>query len=774
MKKRGLAILLALCMLLSACGKGEQNATNLAGGNSDSTGTELTGEMPDAEGCIEMLYDVYAKALPDVDEALEPYLPEGGSYFLEYCEWVGDTVYRLVQLRESHGYTDGYCLQRLKAPYEKWECQAVSLGDWIEGVDCGVTKASVSKDGKVQLILHDWIQEPEMSFYWAEWTDEGPQPDSVTKIEGSYMNQNLAYAGKDWYIDSNRRSYMFYNTEYKYYDAEFNTLEYGENEMRGLFYQILETDEKTYVCGSGAMKGFKIWDAESGKEVFSTEEVTMFSGDLVIWNSAEESYLCSTGGSDSIYKFSMKEGTIEQVVSLFREGYSMEWLYGGAIGENGEFSLLTVYDGDLSFMEIKEAQIDVSKQQLELALGYADPFLKKTVVEFNKQSANYQVVLRVPAPEDDWEDFQNRLMAEFSHGEGPDLLGGSMLDIQNQASQGYLKDLTELFKEDRSRIWETAWQSTELDGKVYAVPYACDILTLVSREEFVGERTNWNLDELLQCYQDSSCQILMLDPYWYWDTSRGESVVECLTTYVQSQGGMIDWEKGVSHLNEQKMVDFLELVKNNLYTGFEDQDVLAYAKGEVLIMPKYINSVEAILESEAFCQGQAAYIGFPVGDGDSGSVLLCDMIGVNQACECEEGVNEFLSYLISEEVQKKIAEKAGGKEALFANNNPGFPVDRQAFDIVCKYAKKGNWVDPYVEQIKAIGGFEYLLEAVSEESVEKFRKVFETARPASNTHGIVRSIVMEESAPYFDGSKSAQEVCDAMHNRVQLYLDEIK
>lgn len=62
---------------------------------------------------------------------------------------------------------------------------------------------------------------------------------------------------------------------------------------------------------------------------------------------------------------------------------------------------------------------------------------------------------------------------------------------------------------------------------------------------------------------------------------------------------------------------------------------------------------------------------------------------------------------------------------------------------------------------------------VLEKQREQINFLLENARPAFEL-GELETILQEELAPYFDGTRTAQETAGILNSRVQLYLDERK
>ena len=757
MKSKGIAVILLLCMLLSACGSSQQTGEST---DTDSAEESVSASVTSATDEVE---EIVWKDIPDVDEALQEYLPENGSYKEILWDMAGDTVYRFVRLLAEEGWTEGYCLQKLVNPYEKWECQAVGLTDWIEGVQCYVEEASLTKDGNLQLLLSDTERE---NFYWAEWTEEGPYTVLPTKIEGSLLNADfLSSNGKKWYIDSDRCSYLYLNSEFQFYDADFTSKTYGSQDMRGMFYQVTQTNDGTYVCGNDMGYRFTIWDAETGATVFSAKEAgAMESEGRVIFASSEEVYLCNTS---SLLRFSLKDGSREILQGFENEGYLLSYVYAGTIRDDGTVVLLAKSNAETMLLEIPEKPEMNLKQELEFAISYTpSPFLRELVADFNRQNTEYNVTLRFPEADEDWNDFRSRITAEIGSGGGPDIIDDNMLDIGEAVRKGYLKDMTDACVQEKDRIWEAAWATGEVNGKNYMIPYSCRLWTLVSSEELVVRQETWNLTQLEQCLNDSGCSAAL------GGINTGELGPEAVFYYLgifsKSDCGLIDWENGISHLNDQNAVKLMEFVKQHMDTGEMEEQGERIAEGEIPVVLTDIYDISTLQLVAALFHDKEIYIGFPVEQGEKGSFLSCDGVMVNQASQKEAGINEFVSYLLSPKTQQKIAAKACEGMAGI-----GLAVDKEALELFCEYALEGRYVDDYVTLVNTYNGFEYESMVLIRESVEKFRNAFESAGPMPDTE-MLYSIIAEEAPAYFSGSRTAGEVCDVIHNRVQLYLNELQ
>ncbi|MBR1853826.1 MAG: extracellular solute-binding protein [Lachnospiraceae bacterium] len=760
MKSKGFAILLSLCMSLGACSRGNQGIANHSLKSTDAYETQLGNGNSDEMSLTNQNMRIFEKSMPDADAALQEYLPEGGSAVEVFWDMQGDTVYRFVRLLAQEGWTEGYCLQSLEPFYEKWECRTIGLTDWSEdGTQHYVREASFDRDGRLHFLLDDFEGE---NYFWAEWTKENGFEVPDVKIQGSLVNADMLLYDKNWYIDSEQRSFLYLNQELKYYNADFTAVEYGNNAMQGWFWQILDTDGGAYVCGDDGGGHFTIWDVFTGEQLFSSNEFgSMHPDGKVIYISEEEAYLCNP---TTLSRFSISDGTGEIVLGFDREGYPISRVYGGTIREDGTLVVLAASNEEMRLLEIPKEPVMGDKEELEVAMLYASPFFQALVVDFNKANANYQVVLRLPETNEDWDDFRNRMMAEISNGGGPDLLDGAMLNVKEAAHKEYLMDMTDFCMQHKESIWDAAWLTGEVDGGNYMVPYKCRLWTLVAGEKLVGQSDTWNLKQMEECIGSADCSAVLgsLDQ----EVLEQESTFYYMGVLGQSRGGFIDWENGISYLNDPQAIRLMEMLKQRPYEGRTEGYGAAIAEGEIPAVMAVVRGIESLQLLAALFQDEEVYIGFPAEAREPNSFLSCDGFVVNRAGAHLEGAQDFLFYLLSEQVQQKIVKKSG--EGMLAD---GLPVDKEALDFFCEYALEGKYVDPDVTWLNSFYGYEYESMALTEENVNRFRNAFENAGAMPDT-GDVYSIIGDEAPAYFVGNKSAQEVADIINNRVQLYLDE--
>lgn len=259
--------------------------------------------------------------------------------------------------------------------------------------------------------------------------------------------------------------------------------------------------------------------------------------------------------------------------------------------------------------------------------------------------------------------------------------------------------------------------------------------------------------------------------------ARTES--QWLFWYLVGHSGLIDWESGKSDFNSSKAVECLEFSKEYGTPVEELTDVSweavleAYGNvihGKTLADTGYIMGLiqQGGDRLEAEFQGKEVYIGYPVDDypAQYGNELGCSTLVVNQACEYPEGAVAFIRYLLDTEMQKECA-----KWDQYLGSIYSFPVDREALEYVFQYTR-----DHREEVLPSIvyedTEYEYENGVPGEEALEKIYHALMGAKPEIHNVEPVQNIIFEEASAYFNGDKTAEEVCGNIQNRVQLYLDE--
>lgn len=772
MRRKSIVLAALLSLLLCSCGT-KQTTEQV------ETGIQ---ETQQEEEDAEKVYELSDITVPDADEALGELLPEEGKRYVLAEGLAGGRIYRLTQIFPEADKLNNaeYCVQILESPYTEWVTYSVDTTTYAQEASCYVREACVAADGTIKFLFKTGGSD-----HVGQWSEENgfsamELPEEIDLDEVFYNHMFPV-----WYYDEEEGLFFLNEEIVLRYDENGEKQSTALTKTGGLVFEIEENpfSGKLYFMGTSAETwsvsedglridtgGFSIWTADSEEVVFAARDSSGSSLDVanstlnglegcVTFVSDTEGYI---GTHMGIYHFSMEDKSLKGVYNFENAGMGPQTL--SAIkkidlsaGEDGTlFVMCECADDTKFFARLAEQTVEEEndKQKLELALTWEDSYLKKAVVDFNKQSDKYQIVLRIRSEEESLDDYRNRIQAELSAGKGPDIMDSSVLELKAGAEKGYLLDLTEYYEALQETFFPTVTQLGKVDGKYYGIPYTFDVQTLVADSEVVGNRQGWSLEEMMQCLKQSGAKnaIAQMDEAYsyYYLGARTENP------------GFIDWENGISHLNEQDACELLEFVtrysQGNAETGVSSFEQVAEGGSLTavvyLVIPPMARSVSESL------QGREVYIGFPTEDNSSGHCLTGTILEINRNSDAAEGALAFIEYLLSEKQQSYLAESM-----LNGGSASGYPVRNDVlvklFDDLRKQIEqeKDEWED-------------YGNPSLSFEQYDALWEVLENAQLYDNDTEIVLDLILEEASAYRAGTKNAQQVMDIINNRVQLYLDE--
>lgn len=785
MKKRWGLVLAVICLLLGACSAKPDNLENQA---------EQKEEIPESKTHKE--WQLNQIELPDADKALDGIIPENGKSYGGKWGLSGEKIYRLIHISSSPDELTyaGSCVQILNPPYTSWENHYIAPEDWLEGKSCRPWIFTWSEYFSEDGVLHVLLQEQEGVSCIGRWSVE--EGCSVTELESEQLQEEYFYdkVPDVWITDEEIGNYFLYRQwvpemEYRslWMDKD-NREKTGVSQLsEGYVWQITYNpySGETYLCGLLAEDvviegdsaifpagGFAIWKEGEDQPVFTSQDTYMTANNKIVFISETEGYLWNFGG---IWKFSIKEQSIEKIFSVdmdVLEKMGGAWR-GASVRNDGSFLMLSegmydVYEAGTCFLwelseDILQEREETEKKELVLAVTFASAAYEQMARDFNMQSNDYRIVLRAAEKGEDLDDYRTRIQAEMAAGGGPDLLAADeSVNLEAGARKGYLLDITEFFAEYENALLPSAWKTGQVDEKLYAIPYACSINTLVVSRDVVGDKKNWTLQEAMENMEQSKA-------VFFAGREDEAGLFYYLGLSTESNKKLVDWESGVSSLNSAEAEALLQFaVKYADHDSTPDNVAQRISDREGLAWLQYLYNVDAIKLAMAVFQNDEVYIGFPVQDGGSGHLMYGKLIAVNQACRDLEGARAFLEFLLSEEYQMQFAEKAASGSALSRPN--GFPVQKEALEQFFNNLREEK-DEP--EGISAFGDFKYQDIPISGEQIDRLREVFFTARPASPRTGNLMPVIAEEMDDYISGNKSAGQVLDIIQNRVQLYLNEI-
>lgn len=757
----------------------------------DKEETEIENKWINKEWSIEEL------TLPDEDEPLNGVLPQNTKIYSESWYLVKETVYRITTLVDVDDsipweeYFKGYGIQRLEAPYTTWENTYISVGDWVQGENCipwNYHQYSLSED-EVSFLLQG-----KEGVYLGTWSTDNTL--SAKMIDRSLLQIDSENRYDYWFKSDSGDVFLWQNDREICLDGENSyaikerlqpedgyCVDYiTQNEYDGECYLVCANEYQYNAANSGwYFNGIRFVTDSKKQEVLSLEN----------WDPST-SQICFTGEKQgymyqrySVSYFSFEDNIIHMVYdfvndkTLFNKMYNpdkelkymsiSDGIIGGyAKDENTHILLVDCADSSRQIWKMtasddKTADTSVTdkpKKEIVWAATITSAYEEKLVAKFNKQSDDYNIVFRTPDNGENFEDFRMRIQAEIASGKGPDIMTeGAVIDVENGVRRGILMDLTEYFSDYEQDMLPSVWMAGLVNEKRYAVPYAYSLTTLVTDKKMANGRESWSLEEAMNAMEQSDADCFLAE-------TDAAALFFYLGLQTESDGTLMDWTNGVSHLNSGEGIRLLEFVEKYADNGERSGEAyLKTAEGRAAVALLYLTNLESMRAATAMYRNQEVYIGFPVESGEkSGHILNDYSVVVNQNSPNAEGAIEFIQYMLSEETQLHMAEKmVQDRETV-----PGFPVRKDAMDKIYDLLQ----ADTHSSDFNMMSGLEYTSEPLSDESIQKLKEMVASARPSRHKAAQLYDIIVDEIKEFKSGNKSAQQVLDNVNNRAQLYLDE--
>ena len=760
-RKAGICILcyFLAALLLGACGK---------------DGEETGAADPD-----QVYYHFQEAVIPDPDEALGNVFEQRYNIYESDLKLCSGIFYRIVHcMTLEEPYQDKNFIQVLEPPYREWITEEIRYYGGVLGI------LEAKEDGlTVFMRLPVEQQENLYTYFPADWK---PGTGGLERVQDSGME------GGEQDFTTNGDFFATSDGGYCYYDSLGSravVLYDGQLQLK----EKKELGNGVRICGllqepeSGDLLWYGIEDQEAGVWRLEDGASALPAGQFLGTVNAVD-FQAAYGMDGALYLadtqglWRMAEGELTEVCHFFDRDYPLTALYGMEALEDGSLLLqVECLEEELALRIEGNHEPLPEKQEITLASTWTGLYsLDSASAKFNRISERYHVTTMYPYDvysstvvenrSAKIEEFKDQLQMEISAGRGPDLYfnfgDGGTINSVDMAGGGYLQSLEGVL-EDGEAYLPAALEDGRIDGVLYGIPYLCRLYLTAYSKDFAGERTSWTLPELMEAVRKSDAEALQ----WGFD---GTAIVLYYGLYDNDNKIFIDWEAGESHLDEEPFKEFLEFAREyaDEKNDRPDRDEMAVDVKAGRVLAVNPNAYGGImnwgvlwgggsdgLSLEGIFQGKPACIGYPRSEGN-GIYIQTAMFYMNANSDKREGVEEFLRYLLSDEVQERInfSYIVGNTGAL-----PFLPVRLSALEKSIEMARARKESGETGSQMRP---------ALTEEQAEAAHFLIENARPGSWKVTEVENIIREELEPYFQDRRSLEETVKILDNRVQLYLDE--
>lgn len=410
----------------------------------------------------------------------------------------------------------------------------------------------------------------------------------------------------------------------------------------------------------------------------------------------------------------------------------MEILW-GRMYATGYSASLGVPPGTVWLETLQRREIGGDKTILTIrGLWDMSAWLKQKIVEFNSRSRDYYVLVEICEDEVSEDDYINRTLVEMGTGKGPDILYGDLIlgnSLCSLIEKGAFEDLAPYMERSGMKqedYFPMAFCRDWNEGKVYGIIPEDRVYTQAVDSSLLGGADSVDIDTFLDAL------LTLGDRAVYRSYTDSAELLQDFLQGSENLWGMVDWESGTCDFDTELFAKLLQAAGNlgdsdkKSYTPVSSRGIIGFAK--------YFNQ-----EQER--EGRMV-LGMLFDDGCHGMVSTGFSLKINANSPNKEGAWEFLSFVLSQEVQV----------------TQSMPVHRRAFTI-------------WSEDIMAKPSI-YPDALNKEEAAELVTYLIEDVRFSSIRVQPLIDIIKEEAKDYFGGMKDIDQVRAVVKNRVQLYLDE--
>lgn len=422
------------------------------------------------------------------------------------------------------------------------------------------------------------------------------------------------------------------------------------------------------------------------------------------------------------------------------------------------------------FTYVKPEEI-ADKSVLVLAGDWINFRIKQRVVEYNRNSEKYRIVVKDYSEYNTYEDGMagmTQLNTDITTGNMPDILIASGLNVDNYAAKGLLADVGEMIKNDeelsKTEFMENVFDAYSFNGKLYCIIPSFSAQTLVAKKSIVGDRSAWTIKDM----QDLMAT-LPEGTSMFGDMTRSRffemAMRFCGTDFVDvaAQKCYFDSEGFIS------MMEYAKTLPEELDRDYYGEDYWMkyesqYRENRTVLYQMYIGSIRDMNRTINGSFGEpVSYIGFPTDSGQGAYVAADSMYVISALSKHKEAAWDFMRYYLTDECQKELTYQ--------------LPIQKKYFMERAQEAmQKPYYINAEGEKIEYeesfyMNGESITLPSMSQEQIDEAVAMIESIHKKVYQNTDIINIINEDMQAFFSGQKSAQEVVKVIQSRAQIFVE---
>ncbi len=559
----------------------------------------------------------------------------------------------------------------------------------------------------------------------------------------------------------------------------------------GNILKVLELDtnlsySKIIGVGNGKILAFYYDNEDYNNKAAYMDPATGKIGESVVIPDTvlANGYSCMTAGFDTdvifsnnqgIYKFNVGDTEAVKIMDPINSdlnGYNVSrFVFTDKDHFIGSYSNIDTYNTSIASFSYVDPSTIPDKKVISIAVYYLDSTVRKRVVDFNKTSENYRITIKdysQYATPDDYQAGLTKLNNDILAGDVPTVLyfaPYNNIDYSSFAKKGLLVEIDDLIKKDEElsgyKYLDNVFEAYAINGKHYMLVPSFSYQTFMTSTDRAAGRSSLTIQEFIDICKNAGPESKPLE----YVTQSG-----MLNTFMSFDGKeFIDPTTGKCDLASEdfaNMIDYIatlpqEQTYDEDYTDYYD----LYRSGKILFSNIYLYDLNSYqYQRYNLYDGKSTLIGFATREGQPGIIASSGATFTLTNSANLDGAWEFVRYYLTPEYQNSI--------------NYDIPVLESAFDAwSVKGMEKPFWEDEngiknYYDNYYYVDGVENIVPTMTQEDVDYIKNIIKSCTKSSYQNEQILSIIEEEASACFAKQKSAEDVCNIIQSRVQLYINE--
>ncbi len=403
-----------------------------------------------------------------------------------------------------------------------------------------------------------------------------------------------------------------------------------------------------------------------------------------------------------------------------------------------------------------------------------------------KPDSQYRIEIKNYGAIGDYEQGVEAMNQDILSGNAPDvLIFNSYINPKLYgARESIFVDFYTLLDKDedisRDDFMDGILEGLEHNGKLLEISPTFTLNTMIAKDKYLNGLESWNMEQFMEIVNSLPDDMQVYESYKTTMTSNFMELVD-YSSYV-------DYENAACHFDDETFIKSMNLVRDNHFGmtseehdiwlesingGIQEFDNTDFINDEMMIYNLSVSGWLSLRETMlARFNEPATLIGYPSESGNGSYISFGQSYGIMANSTVIEGAWDYLKTVYFSDEYYSASGIVGGKWS--------FPTIEEKYLEKIEEVKSPYYTNELGEQVK---GFDFPIGMgendiityyeLSDEQCAEYDAIIRNAiKNVQNGDNVIRSILLEELMPFFEGDSTADKTVENIQNRVTIYLSE--